>query len=179
MVTTETGTSPFQDYFVRLRCEPIVTGFQFLGAENACPVPKFAEALTSKELSAIVICPSNPYVSIDPILSLTDVTAAIETRNVPLVAVSPIIGGDALKGPAAKIMTELGLRPSAASIATHYGWRLDGLVIDLTDRALAQEIEAMGIPVCIAQTIMKTADDERTLAQEVISFAASLDVRTG
>ncbi len=179
LVTIETGTIPFQDYFVRLRCEPAVTGFHFAGAECARPAPIFAETLIADDLSAIVLCPSNPYVSIDPILSLTDVAAAIEARNVPLVAISPIIGGATIKGPAAKIMTELGMQPSAASIAAHYGRRLDGLVIDQADRALAQEIEAMGIPTCIAQTIMQTVDDERTLAQEVLSFAASLDIRTG
>ena len=179
MVTVESGTIPFQDYFVRLRCAPAVTGFHFAGAEGARPAPIFAEVLQSDDLSAIVLCPSNPYVSIDPILSLAEVSAAIAARNVPLVAVSPIIGGNAIKGPAAKMMTELGLQPSAASIAAHYGRRLDGLIIDQTDRALAPEIEATGIATCIAQTIMQTADDERTLAQAVLSFAAALDVRTG
>ena len=179
MVRTETGTIPFQDYFVRLRCKPVVTGFHFVGVETACPAPIFTEALESEDLSAIVLCPSNPYVSIDPILSLTDVAAAIKARTAPLVAISPIIGGDAIKGPAAKMMAELGLQPSAASIAAHYGRRLDGLVMDEADRALAPEIEAMGIATHIAHTIMKTAHDERTLAQEVLSFAASLDIRTG
>jgi len=179
MVITETGTIPFQDYFVRLRCEPAVTGFRFAGAEDALPSPVFGETLLSKDLSAIVLCPSNPYVSIDPILSLAGMAAAIKARKAPLVAISPIIGGGAIKGPAAKMMTELGLRPSAAAIAAHYGGRLDGLVMDQTDRALAQEIEALGIPTCIAQTIMRTVDDERTLAQAVLSFAASLDIRTG
>ena len=179
MVTVETGTIPFQDYFVRLRCAPAVTGFHFAGAEDARPAPIFAEVLQSDDLSAIVLCPSNPYVSIDPILSLAEVSAAIASRNVPLVAISPIIGGNAIKGPAAKMMTELGLQPSAASIAAHYGRHLNGLIIDQTDRALAPEIEATGIATCIAQTIMQTADDERTLAQAVLSFAAALDVRTG
>ena len=178
MVTTEAGTIPFQDYFVRLRCEPVVTGFCFSGAEQAHVAPMFAEALESVNLSAIVICPSNPYVSIDPILSLAGVAAAIEGRRVPLVALSPIIGGDAIKGPAGKMMAELGLQPSAASIASHYGRRLDGLVIDQTDGALAPKIEAMGIPTHVAQTIMKTADDEQTLAQEILTFATSLNVRS-
>ena len=179
MVTTETGTIPFQDYFVRLRCEPVVTGFHFADVEIANPAPIFAQALASADLSAIVLCPSNPFISIDPILSLVDVSTAIAARNVPLVAISPIIGGNAIKGPAAKMMTELGLPPSAASVAVHYGRRLDGLIIDQMDRAIAQEIEAIGIPTCVAQTIMKTGHDERTLAREVLSFAASLDVRKG
>ena len=177
MVTTETGTMPFQDYFVRLRCEPIVTGFHFAGVEKARPAHDFAAALASADLSAIVLCPSNPYVSIDPILNLPDVAAAIDARQAPLVAVSPIIGGDTIKGPAAKMMTELGLQPSAAAIAVHYGNRLDGLIIDQVDEALAPEIEAAGTPTHIAQTIMKTADDERALAQEVLRFAATLDIK--
>lgn len=177
MVMTETGTIPFQDYFVRLRCEPVVTGFHFDGATNAVPAPRLAETLVSEDLSAIIICPSNPYVSIDPILSLPDIWEALKTRGVPLVAVSPIIGGNTIKGPAAKMMAELGVHPSAGSIASHYGEFLDGLVIDLTDSALAADIEAMGTPTHTAQTIMKTADDERTLAHEVLRFAAGLDIR--
>lgn len=178
MVTTETGIVPFQDYFVRLRCEPIVAGFRFAGAEDARPAPVFADALKSSDLSAIILCPSNPYVSIDPILSLADVASALEARKVPLIALSPIIGGNAIKGPAAKMMTELGVQPSVTSIAAHYGKRLDGMVMDQVDWALAPEIEAMGIRTCIAQTVVHTADDERNLAQEVVRFAASVIVRS-
>jgi len=177
MVISEAGTIPFQDYFVRLGCRPVVTGFRFAGSEDARPSPLFIEALKSDNLSAIVICPSNPYVSIDPILSLAGVVASVDARTVPLVAVSPIVGGGAIKGPAAKMMTELGLQPSAASIAKHYVSRLDGLVIDAADEALAPEIEAMGISVCVAQTVMRTADDERSLAREVLRFATALDSR--
>jgi LPPG:FO 2-phospho-L-lactate transferase len=175
MVSTETGMIPFQDYFVRLRCEPVVTGFHFVGAEAARPGPVFADALKSIDLSAIILCPSNPYVSIDPILSLADVTAVIEARKAPVVAISPIIAGSAVKGPAAKMMGELGVQPSAAAIAAHYGGRLDGLIIDEADRTLTQEIEELGIPTRVAHTIMQNSDDERSLAQEALSFAASLD----
>jgi len=177
MVTTEKGNLPFQDYFVRLRCEPVVTGFHFTGATDARPAPAFDAALKSNDLAAIVVCPSNPYVSIDPIMSLPTVGAAIDQREVPVVAVSPIIGCNAIKGPAAKMMNELGIQPSAISVASHYGKRLDGLVIDKTDKALAPEIEAMGIATCVTQTIMQSADDERSLAQDVLSFAASVSAR--
>ena len=177
MVTTEKGTIPFQDYFVRLRCEPVVTGFHFTGTANAQPAPAFDAALKSKNLTAIVICPSNPYVSIDPIMSLPTVGIAVEKRAIPIVAVSPIVGGNAIKGPAAKMMNEFGVQPSAVSVASHYGKRLDGLVIDQTDRALAPEIEAMGITTCVTRTIMQLADEERSLAQDVLSFAATLSTR--
>jgi len=177
MVTTETGEIPFQDYFVRLQCAPVVTGFRFRGADKAMPAPVFAKALGARDLTAIVLCPSNPYVSIDPLFSLGSVNAAIGSRSVPVVAVSPIIGGAALKGPAAKMMAELGVQSTAAAIAAHYGKQIDGLVIDTIDKDLAPEIEATGIPVCIAQTIMKTADDERTLAQDVLNFAGTLSVK--
>jgi LPPG:FO 2-phospho-L-lactate transferase len=178
MVMTEGGQIPFQDYFVRLRCAPVVTGFRFAGVDEARPAPAFAAALESTGLAAIVLCPSNPYVSIDPILGLADVTDAIEARTVPVAAVSPIVGGGALKGPAAKMMAELGMAPSVTSIAAHYGRRLDGLVIDRIDAAHAPEIEAMGIRTCIARTVMRTADGERSLAREVLDFAAGLKARS-
>ena len=147
MVDTETGPIPFQDYFVRLRCEPAVIGFRFTGSDQAAPTPALAATLASDSLSAIIICPSNPYVSIDPILSLSGLTDAIKNHAAPVVAVSPIIGGDTIKGPAAKMMAERGQTPSAGVIANHYGDLLDGLVIDLTDAALAPDIDAGGTPV--------------------------------
>jgi LPPG:FO 2-phospho-L-lactate transferase len=177
MVTTTDGTIPFQDYFVRLKCEPMVTGFQFLGAVSATPSAAFAKALGSTDLTTIILCPSNPYVSIDPIFSLADVKTAIEARQVPLVAVSPIIGGKTVKGPAAKMMAELGAQSSATAIAAHYGTHLDGLVIDELDKELAPEIEAMGISVCITRTLMKTTKDEQQLARDVLEFASAISVR--
>lgn len=179
MVKTETAAIPFQEYFVHLQCEPAVSGFQFDGAETARPATVFANALNAPDLAAIIICPSNPYVSIDPILALNGVNDAIKFRKIPVVAVSPIIGGEAVKGPAAKMMAELGQKPSATLIAAHYGDRLDGLVLDTLDASLAPEIEAMGLPTRVTQTIMKTAKDERSLAQETLEFATSMGVRTG
>lgn len=178
MVETDKGSIPFQEYFVRLRCEPAVTGFRFAGSDEAAPAPALSTALASDDLTAIVICPSNPFVSIDPILSLPGLADAIKDRAAPLVAVSPIIGGETVKGPAAKMMTEMGQPPSAGAIAVHYGDFLDGLVIDVADTALATDIEAEGTQVLIAPTLMRTADDERSLADAVIRFAATLEVRT-
>lgn len=174
MVTTEDGVLPFQDYFVRLQCAPAVTGFSFEGATSAQPSDALQAALKGDDLTAIIICPSNPFVSIDPFFALPDIAAAIENRRVPVVAVSPIIGGAAIKGPAAKMFGELGIEPSASAIAAHYGDRIDGLVIDTCDADLAVPIEAAGTQVRVTGTVMKSAEDERKLAQETLAFAALL-----
>ena len=174
VVRTHDGPIPFQDYFVRLRCEPAVRGFAFDGAETAQPSAAFAAALMDPALAAIVLCPSNPYVSVAPILALPAVRAAIMARTVPLVAVSPIVGGDAVKGPAAKMMRELGFEPSAMVIADHYGSLLDGIVIDTADSALAPGIESAGTATLTTGTLMRDADDERRLAAETLAFARSL-----
>jgi LPPG:FO 2-phospho-L-lactate transferase len=174
MVRTDDGTIPFQDYFVRLRCAPAVRGFDFAGADAARPSAALSAALDDDDLSAIVICPSNPYVSIAPILALPGVAAAMASRRVPVVAVSPIVGGEAVKGPAAKMMRELGVAPSSASIASHYGPLLDGLVLDAADASLAPGIEAAGTATLVTGTLMRGDGDERRLADETLAFAATL-----
>jgi LPPG:FO 2-phospho-L-lactate transferase len=177
MVVTADGTLPFQDYFVRHACAPVVQAFAFDGAAIASPAPALAKALASPDLSAIVLCPSNPYVSIAPILAIPAVAAALEAHRVPLVAVSPIIGGDAVKGPLAKMMRELGVVPSAVAVSAHYGSLLDGLIIDRADARLAGPIEAAGTAVHLAPILMRNADDEARLAEEVLSFATTLQGR--
>jgi LPPG:FO 2-phospho-L-lactate transferase len=177
LVGTADGALAFQDYFVRLACAPAVTGFDFPGAARALPSPALAAALADPGLLAIIVCPSNPFVSIGPILALPAVGRALAARRVPAVAVSPIIGGDAVKGPAAKMMRELGLLPSAAGIAAHYGERIDGIVIDEQDRGLAGAIERTGIAVGILPTLMRGPDDERALAEATLDFAAGLGPR--
>ena len=174
VVETDEGALPFQDYFVRRRCEPRVRGFRFAGIETAEPSPGFAAALADSALEAVVICPSNPYVSVDPILGLAGVAAFLESRGVPAVAVSPIVGGAALKGPAAKMMAERGAEASALGIARHYGGRIDGMVVDAVDAALAPDIEALGMDVHATRTVMRDADDSRALAEETLAFAARL-----
>lgn len=172
MVRTDKGLLAFQDYFVRLRCAPRVERLEFPGAETLRPSLGFAAALKATDLTAIIVCPSNPFLSILPILSLPGVRDALELRKVPLVAVSPIIGGQAVKGPAAKIMDELGMAVSPAGVAGFYGSLLDGLVIDEADRLLAAEIG--GPAVHVADTMMRNADDRRRVARETLAFAERL-----
>ena len=176
-VQSAEGTMAFQDYFVRRRCAPAVRGFAYAGAETAAPAPALARALGDARLTAIVLCPSNPYVSIAPIFAIPAVAAALEARRVPLVAVSPIVGGKAVKGPLAKMMRELGVAPSPAAVAAHYGARLDGLVIDEADAGLAANIERTGIAVRVAPTLMRSPDGEQRLAAETLAFAATLQPR--
>ena len=172
VVRTDRGLLAFQDYFVRLRCAPRVQRLEFPGAERLKPSLGFAAALKAPDLAAIVICPSNPFLSILPILSLPGVRDALERRTVPLVAVSPIIGGQAVKGPAAKIMDELGMAVSPAGVAGFYGSLLDGLMIDEADRLLAADIA--GPAVHVGDTMMRTAEDRRRVAGEVLAFAKRL-----
>ncbi|MDE0059004.1 MAG: 2-phospho-L-lactate transferase [Defluviicoccus sp.] len=174
VVETDEGALAFQDYFVRRRCEPLVSGFRFDGIEAAGPSPGLAAALADKALQAVVICPSNPYVSVAPIVGMADVADFLDARNVPVVAVSPIVGGRAIKGPAAKMMAELGAETDALGIARHYGARIDGMVIDELDAALAPAIRGLGMAVRVAQTVMRSESDSRALAEETLAFAAEL-----
>ena len=174
LVETDEGVLPFQHWFVRLRCEPVVRALRFEGAGSARPSPPLAAALKDGALEAIVLCPSNPFVSIDPIAAVPAIGAGLNARTVPLVAVSPIIGGAAVKGPAAKMMAEMGLPVSSLGIARYYGARIDGLVIDEEDRALAADIEREGIRVSVTRTLMHGAKDEARLAEETLGFAREL-----
>jgi LPPG:FO 2-phospho-L-lactate transferase len=174
VVDTKDGDFFFQDYFVRLRCAPAFTGVHYKGMEDAVPAPQFEEALKEPTLQAIVFCPSNPFVSIDPILNVPGVADALDKAAVPIVAVSPIIGGQAVKGPAAKMMAELNLPVSPLGIAQHYGDLIDGLVIDDEDAGLAERIMATGIGVQVTNTLIKSAEDEARLAQETLNLAATL-----
>jgi len=178
VVHSGNDTYPFQDYFVRLRCEVPVTRLAFEGAASARPSPEVIAALGGKYLSAIILCPSNPYLSVDPILSVPGLRDLIVGAQVPVVAVSPIIGDAAVKGPAAKIMHELGLRPSAATVAAHYAGLIDGLMIDDSDAHLAEAIEARGMRVRPAAILMRTLDDRKRLAEECIAFARALHAGT-
>jgi LPPG:FO 2-phospho-L-lactate transferase len=165
---------PFQDYFVRLQCVVPVTALHFEGAANAMPAPEVIATLSDPSLSAIILCPSNPYLSIDPILAVPGMPHLIEKAGAPVVAVSPIIGGAAVKGPAAKIMAELDVRPSVTGIAEHYRGLIDGLIIDTVDAALAPGIEALGIRVRTTPILMRDVDDRHRLAGECIAFAKEL-----
>ncbi|MCP4047380.1 MAG: 2-phospho-L-lactate transferase [Gammaproteobacteria bacterium] len=176
MVKTPKGTLAFQHYFVRERCEPVVTGFDFKGIENAHPNPAL-KPLLAKKTDAIVIAPSNPFVSVDPILSVPGLRSMLRQCRAPIIAVSPIVGGDAIKGPAAKMMGEMGLKASALEIARHYRGFIDALVIDEKDADLAPAILAMGIKVCVAPTVMKDLDDRIELARITLELASRLNGR--
>ena len=165
---TGEGDLSFQDYFVRRGCEPRITGVRFDGAGAARPSPAFAEALESAD--AIVFCPSNPVVSIGPVLAVGGVREAIERFGGPRVAVSPIVGGQALRGPAAKMMAELGEEVSCTGVARRYVGVCDALVIDTVDAAEAPSIEALGMRVLVTPTVMRTDGDKDALAREVVGF---------
>jgi LPPG:FO 2-phospho-L-lactate transferase len=174
VVQTDEGWLPFQDYFVRLKCAPRVAGFRFEGADAATPSPGLRRTLADAALRAIVICPSNPFVSVDPILAVPGVRDALGRRHVPLVAVSPIVGGQALKGPALKMMQELGREASALGVAHHYGALLDGFVIDRQDAGLVAAIEALGMRALATDTVMVDRAAQARLAEAVLGFAAGL-----
>ena len=166
MVDTEQGELAFQEYFVHRRCEPRVKGFRFDGVEAAEPAPGVKEALDSTDV--VILCPSNPWVSIDPILRV------IKQLEKPVIAISPIIGGEAVKGPAAKMYQELGIEPSALAVAKHYRTILKGFVLDNIDKKYAEQVEAMRIKTRVTDTLMKNAEDRARLAQDVLHFAGSL-----
>jgi LPPG:FO 2-phospho-L-lactate transferase len=174
MVHTEDGVLPFQRYFVERRCVPKVSGFEFRGAGAARPPPALLEVLESEQLEAVVICPSNPFISIDPILVVPGMRAAIAACRAPVVAVSPIIGGRAIKGPTANMMAELGLPASARAVAEHYRGLLVGFVLDDVD---ATETEGIDLPYLATRTLMASEDDKRALAAEVLAFARRLGPR--
>jgi LPPG:FO 2-phospho-L-lactate transferase len=175
MVHTYDGILPFQRYFVERRCAPKVSGFEFHGASEARPTPSLREALASERLEAVVICPSNPFISIDPILAVSGMRAAIAACRAPVVAVAPIIGGRAVKGPTAKMMAELGIPASARAVAEHYGGLLDGFVLDAAD---ADQTRVIDVPCLATRTLMESEDDKRTLAAGVLAFARRIGETT-
>jgi LPPG:FO 2-phospho-L-lactate transferase len=168
---TDLGWLDFQEYFVHRRCEPVVSQLQFQGAGAAKPHPAFLAALADPSLEAVVICPSNPFISVEPILSIPGVREALMACKAPIIAVSPIIAGRAVKGPTAKMMTELGLDPSAGTVAQRYADLLDGYVIDHADMSEVVSIDAR---VTLAQTLMTTMEDREALARIVVEAAATL-----
>jgi LPPG:FO 2-phospho-L-lactate transferase len=173
-VDTKIGILDFQSYFVEHRCEPVLRGISFAGAETARLNPSVRAALSSPELGAIVICPSNPYLSVDPILAVPGLRDAMTRSRVPIVAVSPIIGGQAIKGPTAKIMNEMKIETTSASIAKHYAGLIDGLLIDSGDAA---DVSGIATPVHAVPTLMTDLASRIALAGEVLAFAGRLSAR--
>ena len=171
IVHTAEGDLPMQHYFVKHGCSPAVRGVSFSGAEDATANPALLHALADPQLRAVVVCPSNPFLSIDPILAVPGIRAALRRSAAPVIVVSPVVGGKAVKGPTAKIMGELGLTVNSATIAAHYASLADGLVIDHDDAA---DAEGLDIPVHVTRTLMRNAKNKRELARAVLKFAAML-----
>ena len=165
-VLAEDGWLEFQEYFVHRQCRPVVRELAFDGAEQARAQPEFLAALAEPDLRAVIVCPSNPFISVEPILALPGVRAALAACTAPVIAVSPIIGGRAVKGPTAKMMTELGLDPSAAGVAARYGDLLDGYVLDEIDAG-----SITSLPVFVTHTLMKTLADRENLARVTLEAA--------
>lgn len=170
IVRTNQGDLAFQEYFVRQHTAPRVKGFRFTGADVARPAPGVIESL--KGADAVIICPSNPWVSIAPILAIPGVRMALEHNLV--VGVSPIIGGKAIRGPADKMYRELGIEPSALAVGRQYGQLLGGFVMDRVDAKLGPQVRALGMQVLVTQTLMKSTAQSRRLALEILDFLGIL-----
>jgi len=170
-VLTADGWLDFQDYFVRRQCQPAVREFMFSGAETARAQPDALAALQRPDLRAIVICPSNPFVSVEPILAVRDIRAAIQQSKAPVLAVTPIIGGKAIKGPAAKMLTELGLDVTATGVARRYLGLIDAFVVDQSDPV---PDPLPGVTFVSAATLMSSVDDRLWLARAVLRAADTL-----
>jgi LPPG:FO 2-phospho-L-lactate transferase len=171
IVETDAGILAFQDYFVREQCRPAVRALRYEGADVACMSAAVETALASPTLGGVIVCPSNPWLSIDPILAVPGMREAIRSSGAPVIAVSPIIGDKAVKGPTAKIMTELGLAADVHAIARHYEGLLDKLVVDAADDAAAS---ALPVRASVASTLMRTTDDKVGLARHCLALCERL-----
>jgi LPPG:FO 2-phospho-L-lactate transferase len=168
-VLTDEGELEFQQYFVKRRCEPAVRAIRFAGAQRAGAAPGVEQALRNSHSRAILIAPSNPFLSIDPILAVPSIRLALMQTSVPVIAVSPLVAGDAVKGPTAKLMRELGLEVSAHAIAQHYGDLIDGMLIDERDPPRPFELAHGRV-----DTLMKTLEDRARVARAALELADSL-----
>ena len=168
IVETDEGALAFQDYFVRRRCAPRVSAIRFEGADVAVPAPALQAALSNNP-AAVVICPSNPYLSLAPILAIVGIADALRGRSAPCVAVSPVVGGRAIKGPTTKIMAELGIEASAVEVARMLAPLIDVFVLDETDRELATAVANLGPRVVVEQTVMITRADKVDLARVALN----------
>lgn len=170
-VATQKGWLDFQDYFVRQHCRPTISSIAFDGARQAQPHPEFIAALADPTLRAVVICPSNPFISIEPILALPCVGTALRSSSAPVVAVAPIIDGRAVKGPTAKMMHELGIEPSAAAIARRYGDLLDAYIVDPVD---VESCAGLDVAIVPAKALMETLAEREALARVTLETADQL-----
>ena len=169
-VVTDQGTLAFQDYFVRQQCKPVVQQLEYVQNGNA----SLSDAIEADEVSGVIICPSNPFLSVDPMLAIDELHEMLRDRDFPVVAVSPIVGDRAIKGPTAKMMAEMNMPTSCFSIAQHYREFVDGFVIDDIDAEHAAQIESTGMRVRIAPSIMRTIQDKVSLANVCVEFLDAL-----
>ncbi len=172
-VLTGDGWMDFQRYFVAEQCEPALREIRFAGVSDAAPSEGFRQALDREDLAAIVICPSNPYLSVDPILALGGLREALADCRVPVIAVSPLVGGKSLKGPLSKLLDELGKPQGNAAIAEHYRGLLDHLVIDTSDGEQAEDLRCETLAVTVCDTVMRGPEDRARLARDVLAAAAA------
>lgn len=165
---------PFQEYFVKLQCRPMIRGIEYRGAARANLSPPLRSVLQAGRVRALILCPSNPFLSIDPILAVPGMRRLLQEAGAPIVAVSPIVGGRALKGPTAKIMNELGLATDVLAVAGHYRGLIHGLVIDREDAGLQPSLQEAGLQVAVTDTVMRSLDDRMRLARDVLEFADAI-----
>lgn len=170
VVVSDEGELEFQQYFVERKCEPRVRGFRFAGAEASAPAPGVVDAITDADV--VIFCPSNPWVSLDPILAVPGIRRAVASR--PTLAVSPFIRGKAVKGPAAKMAAELGLATTPQAIAAHFQGILRGLVYDVADPDCAEDLQAAGLRSRRTRTLMRSESDRRRLAEETLALAGEV-----
>jgi LPPG:FO 2-phospho-L-lactate transferase len=173
-VITDEGAITFTEYFNELGCEPAVRGFQYAGAEDARISDEVRDALLAPDLEAVIIGPANPYHSIRPILEVPGMREMLRKRGAPIVAITPLVGGKALRGSAGKMMRELGREPSVRSVAGEYLRLIDGFVIDREDEIFAESVRSLGIAVRPTATVMRTVDDRISLAQATLDFARAI-----
>jgi LPPG:FO 2-phospho-L-lactate transferase len=173
-VLTDDGAMTFQQYYNELGCDPAVRGMQYAGADEARVSDEVLDALHSEDLEAVVIGPANPYHGIRPTLELSGMRELIRRRGAPVIAVTPVVGGKAVKGSAGKMMRDLGREPTALGAATEYRQLADGFVIDRDDLALAEGVRSLGMQVLAANTVMRTPEDRVALARSVLEFARSI-----
>ena len=173
-VLTDEGAMTFQQYYNELGCDPAVRGMQYAGAAEARISDEVLDALHSEDLEAVVIGPANPYHGIRPILELNGMRELIRRRGAPVIAVTPVVGGKALKGSAGKMMRDMGREPTALGAATEYRQFADGFVIDREDLALAEGVRSLGMQVLAVHTVMRTPEDRAALARSVLEFARSI-----
>ena len=173
-VRTTKGLLDFQHYFVRERCVPEVTGFEFAGATEARLGPEVEGWLESPLLKGVILCPSNPFVSVDPILSVPGLLSALKTCPAPIIAVSPVVGGRAIKGPTVKMMHELGISNTAVQVAQHYAGFLNGFVLDSLDTGAQKSVEDLGLAVLVTNTVMTSLEARVQLGRDCLAFTAQL-----